>query len=407
VSMFPRWSETFVLNELVEHEKSGIDLSIFSIKKCNEKLVHDKSIPFIEKTIYIEGWFWIKIWFLHLFLLSTKPSTYFSLLYIIFTSARSSYEIKLKCIIVFFYAPYFCRVAKNQSVDHLHAHFVTYPSLLSWIISKFESIPFSFTAHAHDIYLCQDILKIVANDAKEIVTISQYNKNIILNTLNWTNAQQTEKVKVIHCGIDVSIYQFDEAENKFHRGDRPLRIISVARLCEIKGFRYLLDALFLLKQEGYVFLCDIIGDGPLKEELLEQTKALNLDSCVTFLGAKKADEVHTFVREADLFVLACATSKNEGQDGIPVVFMEAMALGTPVIGTNISGVPELIIDEVTGLCAEPENPVSLKNKMVDIVRENKNLSDMTKRARLLIDNEFNIEKNSKILRNLFESELLN
>lgn len=401
VSMFPRLSETFILNELLDHEKAGVDVSIFSIKKCNESVVHDKAVNFVDKTTYIDGDFWIVIWFLHLFLLASKPFTYLSLLYKLLVFKNTDINVKIKSLIIFFYSPYFYRSVRRENITYLHAHFATYPALLAWIISKFSGIPFSVTAHAYDIYLNQDILKIISDDVMNIVTISDFNKKFILEKLGWKSSEQADKIQIIHCGIDLAVYGFNATRRKPSGANGKFRILSVGRLSGIKGFSYLLDALSLLKQDGYDFSCEIIGNGPFKDKLATQLESLKLGGCVTFLGAKKSEEVLVSMSEADLFVLACAVCKNEGQDGIPVAFMEAMALGVPVIGTRISGIPELIVHGKTGLCAETENPVSLKNNIATLIDDYGQTFAMVKNARSIIEQEFDIEKNSRRLREIF------
>jgi colanic acid/amylovoran biosynthesis glycosyltransferase len=398
--MFPALSETFILNELISHKKAGLEVAIFSIKKFNGGMVHDKAAPFIEKTVYLGVRFWMEIFFLHLYMLASKPTIYLSTLYKILLF-KTDIKIKLNSLAVFFCSPYYSFVAKKQNIAHLHAHFVTYPALLAWIISRFNKIPFSVTAHAHDLYLNQDILKLFSDDAKAIVTISNFNKSFILDKLGWNATAKGKIVSVIHCGMDLTAFDFNADKPSQYVADRKFRILSVGRLSGIKGFEYLLDALALLKQEGLEFSCQIIGDGPLRQELKMQSDSLNLDGCVIFLGAKRSEEVIAYLRDADLFVLACATDKIEVHDGIPVAFMEAMALGVPVVGTNISGISELIVHGVTGLCASPENPVSLKENIAHIMNDYSITFDLVKGARHIIEQQFDIEKNANDLRKIF------
>ncbi|MEI6825843.1 MAG: glycosyltransferase [Desulfuromonadales bacterium] len=398
VSMFPCWSETFILNELVNHEKAGVDLSIFSIKNCSETMVHDEAVPFINKTVYGKGYFGFKLLLSHLILLCTSPSIYASIVSKLLFLKVTDPLVKIKSLAVFWLSPTFVVAARQQKTDHLHAHFATYPALLAWIISRFTKIPFTFTAHAHDIYVNQDLLPIVCEDAAAIVTISEFNKRFIAQKVGTKYEQKTE---VIHCGIDLNRFKFEVDNGKAGREAAPLNILSIGRLSGIKGFTYLIEALRLLKNESVAFDCSIIGDGPLKVELVQQVKDAGLDSVVHFLGSKKADEIPVYLKKADVFVLACATDKIEGHDGIPVVFMEAMAYGTPVIGTVISGIPELIIDGTTGFCAEPENARSLADTISRFIQ----CSDVQKlvaNARELIEVEYNITRNSGRLRTLFQ-----
>ncbi|MHB1459390.1 MAG: glycosyltransferase, partial [Armatimonadota bacterium] len=349
-SMFPCWSETFILNELVDHRRAGVDLSVFSLKVFSEKMVHDAALPFIEKTIYPLSIFDPRLWLMHMSLAVRLPVVYFQVLMRLLFLEVKDCSVKRNALGVFLLSPRFIREAMEGQVDHIHAHFATYPALLAWIIERFSGIPFSVTAHAHDIYVNQDLLPLVIERAKTIVAISEFNKTFIVGKMGGGYA---DKIAVIHCGIDLSSFPFEEHAVP-RSSDGTLRILSIGRLSGIKGFPYLIDALKLLTDDGVAFTCDIIGEGPQRKELERKINSLGLDDRIKLLGAKKSDEIPTYLKRADLFVLACSRDEKEGHDGIPVVFMEAMAYGTPVIGTRLSGIPELIRHGETGLCAAAE-----------------------------------------------------
>lgn len=398
VSMFPCWSETFILNELVSHEKAGVDLTIFSIKNCSENMVHDEAEPFINKTVYGKKYINFKLLLSHILLFISAPFAYSRTLGKLLLLKVSSPLVKIKALAVFWLSPTFIFSARMKEIDHLHAHFATYPALLAWIMSKFIKIPYTFTAHAHDIYVNQDLLPIICEDAAAIVTISEFNKHFISQKVG---TKYEEKTEVIHCGIDLDKFKFD-VDNVYRYGnDSPLNILSIGRLSGIKGFTYLIEALRLLKNEGVLFDCSIIGDGPLKVDLVHQVSESGLEDVVHFLGSKKADEIPLFLNKADVFVLACATDIIEGHDGIPVVFMEAMAYGTPVIGTVISGIPELIIDGKTGFCSVAESSTELRNKIQFFISNPNKVHEMTSAARKLIEDEYDIDITSRRLRKMF------
>jgi colanic acid/amylovoran biosynthesis glycosyltransferase len=403
VSMFPRLSETFILSELLDHEAAGLEVSVFSLKPCNERIVHNKAVHLVARTTYRGARFWWQIWGLHLRLLIAQPATYAAVLYRLLAFGQvSPWNLdKLKCLIVFFCVPHFIRAAREQHIEHLHAHFVTYPAVLAWIIHRFTGIPFSATAHAHDIYVRYDLLKLVADAARAIVTISEYNKRFILEKLGWQTDEQSRKVEVIHCGIDLQAYTLRAPTRRSAPAGGRFQLLSVGRLVPMKGYGYLLEALALLRQERQDWTLDIVGDGPIRDDLVRQSATLGLNDHVRFLGAQKSAEVLARLREADGFVLACATCKKEIHDGLPVVFMEAMAIGVPVVGTRISGIPELIIHGQTGLCTEPADPVSLKDTLARLMNDPGHTAVMIRNARGLIEADYDIRQNSARLRNLF------
>ncbi len=398
VSMFPCWSETFVLNEILDHHRSGEDVYIYSLKTHNEDTIHDDALPFIQKTLYPYSLFDPRLWLLHIYLLFTSPMIYTSTLLKILSLRVESMSVKLKAILTFLLSPKFIRETEDRGIDHIHAHFATYPALLAWVIKGFTDTSFSVTCHAHDIYVSQDILPLILKEAEGVVTISEFNREFLIKKVG---IQYKDKIRVIHCGIDMERFVFAAERSLYKGGKDTLDILSIGRLSGIKGFPYLLNALRLLKDDGVRFYCRIIGDGPLRDSLIKQAKGLGLDGCVEFAGAKKVEEIPLFLNRADVFVLASATDDKEGHDGIPVVFMEAMACGTPVIGTRISGIPELIIHRKTGLCVEPEAPVHLKKAFKYIIENQDEVNRMRYEARAFVEKEFNVERTCRELRELF------
>jgi len=314
----------------------------------------------------------------------------------------SSMKIKIKSLAVFALSAKLVMQTRRSRVSHLHAHFATFPSLLAWIISQHTDLTFSLTAHAHDIYVNQDILSLIAEDASFIVAISKFNADFICEKIgDWVRS----KIFVIHCGIDISKFEYRDQLRYMEGEDGDLVILSIGRLSGIKGFKYLIDSCKALDAEGVNFRCLIAGDGPLKKELKAQIKSLGLEEKVEFLGPQTSDNIRGLFEGCHIFVLACATDNVEGHDGIPIVFMEAMASGVPVIGTSLSGIPELIKDGDTGICAKPEDPESLKNAIVFLIEKPSEVERMRCNARKLIEREFNISKNAKKLRERFKRVL--
>ena len=176
-SMFPCWSETFILNEIVEHQQSGFDISIVSIKPCSENIIQANSVPLIEKTLYVGSFFNCRVFLKHFNLFGENPATYLKMLFEIIRLYPIFSTVKLKSLAVFWVSPIFIDCIRATSIDHIHAHFATFPALLAKIISDFTGIPYSFTAHAHDIYVDRTLLPLLAQKAKFIATISQFNKN--------------------------------------------------------------------------------------------------------------------------------------------------------------------------------------------------------------------------------------
>ena len=221
------------------------------------------------------------------------------------------------------------------------------------VISKLTSIPFSFTAHAHDIFLDKTMLLEKCQAAKSIIAISNYNKNYIADCCKNGIAS---KIRVIHCGLDLS-----NRDESLPTDDKTKNnIVSIGRLVRMKGFEYLIRALSKIKDK-INFKCHIIGGGPLKNDLQKLIEGLDLNGRVFLDGILDNHKVKEILRRATLVTLASIWDDKEGQDGIPVVLMEAMACGIPVIASKISGIPELIEDNKTGLLRSEEHTSELQS----------------------------------------------
>ncbi len=364
-------------------------------------MIQSDALPFLANTTYSLNPLNPLLWWLHLSLLLTHPRKYFVLLSLLLGRNFTDSTVKFKSVLVFFFSPHFVRVARKERIKHFHAHFATYPALLAFIVSQFNDTSFSVTAHAHDIYVNKDILRLVMKDVSTLFTISNFNKDLISNEFS---GRYNDKIKVLRCGIDINKFPFQAEKRQAFRKDT-LRLLSIGRLSGIKGFQFLLSGLKHLKNEGIAFQCEIIGDGPLKNTLEAQTKQLGIDAYVSFLGSKTSDDILQYLQNADIFVLACSYDALEGHDGIPVVFIEAMALGVPVIGTHLSGIPELIRNEETGLCAEVNDPLSIKAAICHLLDNPAKAKQMRKAARKLIEEEYSIQKVSQELRTSFALQI--
>jgi len=390
VSLFPCWSEVFILNELIELQKRGVDPTIFSIKRDREEFTQGSAHRFIGKTIYIHI---PKALFTGLLWLIKRPIVLLSLFFMVSSRRHKNYRELLKYIWCIYLGCYFADIAAFKKLSHIHAHFATYPAFVAFVISRLTKIPFTFTTHAHDIFLDKTFLKELTRAAKEVVTISEYNKQYIAD---FCKNGVASKIRVIHCGIDLGDCRI--ALKKTKRKEN--LIISIGRLTQMKGFEYLIKACGKLK--GRIpFKCYIIGDGPRRGQLAKLISDLGLSEDVVLKGFLDSTEISQLLKVANLFVLPSVWSNQDGQDGIPFVLMEAMAGGVPVIASKISGIPELIEDRKSGLLVEPKNEEILSQGILQLLNNKKLQKQFTKNARLKIERDFNINKGTELLLKTF------
>jgi glycosyltransferase involved in cell wall biosynthesis len=290
---------------------------------------------------------------------------------------------------------YFADIVLKENVEHLHAHFATYPALVAMIVHRLTGRDFTFTAHAHDIFLEKALLKEKVREAKYVVTISEYNKRYLTD---FCGPGAALKIHVVHCGLDLAEWTYAPHLN----GTLPVRFLSVGRLTEMKGFEYLIRACGRIKDKAD-FKVHIVGDGHLRPHFEELIKEMDLSERVILEGVLDSAHVRALMNESTVFVAPSVWNDTDGQDGIPLVLMEAMAIGKPAIASRISGIPELIQDNKSGFLVEPENARELAEKMWDLANNPKSQENFSKNGRQKIEQEFDIQKSVAQLEELFQN----
>lgn len=267
----------------------------------------------------------------------------------------------------------------KERVSLLHAHFADVNLIHSAAIADWIGKPFGVTTHRYDILddpIDFKTAKSLLERAHFCVTISEFNRR----HMQVKYGLPEHKIQVVHCGIDLERFAYQARPAGLAGGT--LRLLNVGRLAPIKAQDILLAALAIVKQRGVAFSMEIIGDGPLREDLLEQTDALGLKAEVTFHGAQTEIFVRQKLATADVFVLS---SRSEG---LPVVCIEALALGTPVIATRIFGIPELIQHEISGWLVPPEDPLALADAICHLAQRPGLLAGMCAAGRSTVEAEF-------------------
>ncbi len=391
VSLFPCWSETFIVREINALKELGAEIRILSLKNSAEEIVQNDTKLLNNDVIYPSGIITISLKAIVTFIKSPviNTSILFSLIKTLYPHPLSL----LKSIYTWWLSLGMVNDIKSLNINHIHAHWATYPSTSALIIAKNTKIPFSFTSHAHDIFLEDHMLRRKISESKFSVTISNYNKARLSSQLMM---DIENKMHVIHCGIDINTYRFIDSDREANT------IIAVGRLDYIKGFSVLIEACKLYKSKNSLFNCKIIGNGPLKNELQTQINKNSLSEHVQLVGVMPQEQIKKLLSKSTLFVLPSVVTKSGDMDGIPVALMEAMATGLPVISTTVSGIPELIENKINGLIVEPENPEALAHAIEQIL-DSKMSKEYSTKARKTIETDFSIKTESTKLYKLINS----
>jgi glycosyltransferase involved in cell wall biosynthesis len=219
---------------------------------------------------------------------------------------------------------------QRRGVAHVHAHWATHPALAAWVVHRLTALPYSFTAHADDLFVQQSMLREKARRAAFVVTISEYNRRFLIEQLG----PDAPRIEVVHCGIATSSLRPPPESS------RPrFRVACVARLEQKKGQARLVDACAELARRGIDVVCDLVGDGRQRAALSAQIAAHGLADRIVLHGPQSRARVLELISAADAVVQPGIVTASGRRDGIPIALMEAMALGRPVVASAVSGVP--------------------------------------------------------------------
>lgn len=279
--------------------------------------------------------------------------------------------------------------ARRHDVEHVHAHMAHVPASIAMLLASQLQVPFSFTGHAVDIFSQRTLLRTKLKRAAFCACISQWHQRFYQELLAETGDEVEEhRLPVVRCGVDVS-----EFSPPASRPPGPLRIVTVGRLIEKKGFDLLLHALAKQPADVPGFECTIMGGGEEATALESLRDALKLQGRVTFTGAVPNHEVRERLQAADLFVLPCRIAKSGDRDGIPVVLMEAMASGVPVIAGDIPSIRELVHHDESGLLVAPESVTELSSAITRMLRGDEVRDRLARGGRARVVEEFDLALN--------------
>ncbi len=387
VKMYPRYSETFIVNEVLALERLGVSVEIFSLRAPVDTHFQD-AIARVRAPVTYVGTDRPRIDDLWRVLSQTgahMPQMWNELRAAGNEEARDVYQAALLATEI-----------RVRELQHLHAHFATVATTVARLAARFAGLSYTFTAHAKDIFhesTRRDDLERKLTDAAGVVTVSDYN----VAYLRREYGRAAAGVERVYNGIDLETFSYLPPVNR-----RP-RILGIGRLVEKKGFSDLLEACARLLARGRDVDCRIIGAGPLEPELRAHAARLGLGASVCFLGPRPQSEIVREIRQASVCAAPCVLGTDGNRDGLPTVLLEAMALGTPCVATPVTGIPEVVRNGITGLLVPEHDPDALAHAIAELLDHENLRCDVARGARDLIERDFNIDRNSMRLHELFSA----
>jgi colanic acid/amylovoran biosynthesis glycosyltransferase len=397
---FPVLHQTFTLGEVLGLKRRGYDLRLISIRNSASGAQQPEAVSLVADTDYCPPLFSRAMARVAAFVPSRRRSD---------DGGESTMGLKERlrgvyhCNAVVYlvkswsmipYAIYVAELLKREGIEHLHAHWASYPATVAYLVKRWAGIPYSFTAHAYDIHMVQRMLPAKLEEAEFVVTCAHANRHLLAG-LCGTSA--VDRIYVNYHGTDLDRFRPGD-----HRQDGRATVVTCGSLEEYKGFHYLLDAVALLRRRGTEIACELVGDGPQRALLEERATAAGIGDLVTFHGFVDQGRLAEIYRTARVFAMPSITLGRYGkQDVIPNVLAEAMAVGLPVVGTDIAGIPELIEDRVSGLLVPQRDASALADALASLLADPAwaaRLADAGRtKVRKIWDRERNLEELAEIL----------
>jgi colanic acid/amylovoran biosynthesis glycosyltransferase len=348
---FPSFGQTFCYREVAELDRQGVASPIFSIRNPKDEPPQEWDPRIIERVHYVPE---EKELLDDVRSASKQRKLTPEIVAALDDWGRRTDFLRL------YQAVYVGLRLQELGVRHVHAHFAGMAARTAFWIHRFFPMTFSFTAHANDIFAPRHFeigLDKLVDVARVIVTETDYAAQFLRERF----PQRADRVHRMYNGLDLA--EFEPADFS----STPPLIIAVGRLIAKKGFAELIRACALLAERGKLFRCEIIGEGPLENELRAQIAQLNLQNRFVLSGAKPLREVRQHLAAASVFVLPSVLDPEGGMDNLPTVIMEAMATGLPVVSTNIAGIPEMVIQNETGFLVQPADAGALAGAIEKLI----------------------------------------
>lgn len=384
VKRYPRYSETFIVNEILSHERVDTKIDIFSLRPPNDTHFQDiisrvkASVHYLPSKSTADSW---------LSMMEKQAIKLPGLRRYLSDNLNHNARELLQAAVL-------AEQVQCLGITHLHAHFATAPAEVTRLAALFSGVSYSFTAHAVDIFhesTCTKDLREKFSDAAFSITISDYNFDYLQQRLG----EIPSTIHRIYNGVDLDQFNWQSPLQR-----RP-EILGIGRLVEKKGYRYLIDACAILKQKGLDFRCRIIGMGDLSNALAQQIIDNNVQDVVTLTGPLPQNKIRLAIQSAAVFVAPCIVAEDGNRDGLPTVVLETMALGTPCVSTDVTGIPEVIKHQKTGYQVPQHDAENLAIAIERLLVDGQQREDLSRRARQLIEENFDVNRNTALIRQQF------
>lgn len=389
VKIWPKLSETFILEEVLAIERRRMPLRLYALEPPTDAIRHPAVAAVRAPVICVPArnrrnagdlaWH-------HARLLAVAPVAYLRTLWAAARRGRRGLDDFVR-------AGWLAVRLRDDGVAHLHAHFISTPADVGELVARLTGVPFSISAHAKDIYLSDpaDLRRKLAA-ARFTVTCTEDNRRTL------AAIAPGARIRRMYHGIDLGAFH-----PRLRRATSgPPLVLAVGRLRPKKGLDTLIDACHRLRARGAQFRCEIVGYGEERERLLAQIERAGLADRIVLPGKLMREQVIERYAAAAVFVQPSRVAADGDRDGIPNVLLEAMAMALPVVASRVAGIPELVADAHNGLLVEPDQPRALADAIEWLLQDPVRAARLGHAARARVSDAFDNDRNLHVLTDLLE-----
>ena len=394
VSLFPVLRETFISREIVELERRGIEVLVVSLRPGGQSVGERERpkatvlhAPYCSRAVLAGAGAEF----------GRHPLRVMREIWYITRELAARPRRVLKFLVVVPKSLYLAGLFRRKGVRHVHAHWATVPTTCALFISRLCEVPYSFSAHAWDIFTEGNELLLAEKmaQAERVFVCTRFSRERLIAL-----GGSREKIELMYHGIEMDRYAFV--------ADKPLApplVVAGGSLTPQKGLDDLLAALGRLRRQGVEFRAKIFGEGPEHGRLAKMAREEGLEEWLQFIGTLQHEAVIGLMQEAAVFVMPSKAGGGGYTDGLPNVVAEAMACGAAVVGTRFAGIPELIEDGRTGILAAAGDPVGLAEGIGRCLGDRVLRARLAAAARATVEVVFDVRKNVRPLADYFQRVL--
>lgn len=382
---FPVLSESFVLNEIQALEARGHTITVVALREGESEALHDEISRLSADVHYIGVPSALDFTSL-LRTRSLRPGVWQ-------TISTNRPILQLGALTIAYDIVDICRSLPTK-IDHIHSHFPSRDKIGAGMAAEIMDISFSITCHANLIFESPDeiVIEQISQFSNAIVTISEYHRQYLAERFS----MYSRKIAVVRASIDTDKFSPTSCSSSSPR------LLTVGRLVEKKGYETAVQAVDRLVKDYPGLQYHIVGTGPLKTHIQTEIRKRELEENIQMISNISDSQLLSEYDYADIFLLPCTITNTGDRDGIPVVLMEAMAMHTPPVTTDVAGIPELVEDNQNGMLADRDSPIDTAKKAEQLLQNPDLIKQMANQGRKKVEREFSAEKSAKSLEEVFK-----